>query len=272
MRILSFDVGIKNLAFCLIKVDKENKYTIENWEVINLCPEDNFQCTHKTCKKLCNKKAKFKKNSEYYCSTHANQSEFKIPTSDLFKLSNKKYIDLKTICSEHDIDIKTSNTKIELLGHIDKILKNEYLEVIDKQNANSFNLIQLGVQLKKKLDEYNYTCENIDQILIENQISPIANRMKTLQGMICQYFIMKNITNIMFVSSANKLKNFIGNQKTSYNDRKKLSIKVTSDILQKDILLEKWLQIFNKSSKKDDLGDCFLQIIWYISEYNKHCG
>ena len=32
----------------------------------------------------------------------------------------------------------------------------------------------------------------IDIILLENQISPIANRMKTLQGMIAQYFIINN--------------------------------------------------------------------------------
>ena len=253
-------------------MENENKYTIENWEVINLCPQDNYQCSHQNNKKICNKKAKFKKQDNYYCTTHANQCEFKIPTSDLFKLNNKKYNDLKIICNDHDIDIKNLNTKTEVLGHLDKTLKDEYLEIIDKQNANNFNLIQLGIQLKNKLDAYNYSSNDIDQILIENQMSPIANRMKTLQGMICQYFIMKNINNIMFVSSANKLKKFIGNQKTSYNDRKKLSIKVTGDLLQKDVTLEKWLHLFNKSSKKDDLGDCFLQIIWYISEYNKHCG
>ena len=40
--------------------------------------------------------------------------------------------------------------------------------------------------------------------------------MKTLQGMIAQYFIMKNKTSIEFVSSTNKLKLFIGNKKTTY--------------------------------------------------------
>ena len=35
MRILSIDIGIKHLAFCLFNL--EMKYKIEKWGVINLC-------------------------------------------------------------------------------------------------------------------------------------------------------------------------------------------------------------------------------------------
>ena len=50
----------------------------------------------------------------------------------------------------------------------------------------------MGINLKK-MDEL-YKDDDIDTVIIENQISPIANRMKTLQGMIAQYFIMKEYT------------------------------------------------------------------------------
>ena len=36
MKILSIDVGIKNLAFCLLE-NFENTYFIKEWDVINLC-------------------------------------------------------------------------------------------------------------------------------------------------------------------------------------------------------------------------------------------
>ena len=55
--------------------------------------------------------------------------------------------------------------------------------------------------------------KDIDLILIENQIGPLALRMKMLQGMITQYFIQNNITNIIFVNASNKLKEFLGNKK-----------------------------------------------------------
>ena len=48
----------------------------------------------------------------------------------------------------------------------------------------------------------------IDTVIIENQISTLASRMKTLQGMITQYFIMKNIPQIEFISASCKLKLF----------------------------------------------------------------
>ena len=86
--------------------------------------------------------------------------------------------------------------------------------------------------------------------------------MKTLQGMIAQYFIMKDQNNIEFYSSSNKLKLFIGNQKTTYNERKKLSIEACNNLLINN--KNDWLDSFNKNNKKDDLADCFLQGIYYL--------
>jgi hypothetical protein len=69
---------------------------------------------------------------------------------------------------------------------------------------------EINVQLSAILLKFDPNRE-ITHIIIENQISPIANRMKTIQGMLSQYFIMKyedrNIT-IDFISSFNKLKMF----------------------------------------------------------------
>ena len=132
-----------------------------------------------------------------------------------------------------------------------------------KKKANNISLIDIGIELSKKLK--NNIFINVDKVIIENQISPIANRMKTIQGMIAQFFIMNNINNIEFISASNKLKNYITN-KTSYNERKKISIKITLDIITKENCL---IEHFNKHSKKDDLADSFLQGLWYIKEYHK---
>jgi hypothetical protein len=111
--------------------------------------------------------------------------------------------------------------------------------------------------------------------------------MKTIQGMVAQYFIMKNLTShqqhIEFVSSFNKLKevsnkittNMTTNavtqtqtpektDKAKYNDRKKLGISTCLENLEKTHTNDEWVKFFNKHSKRDDLADCFLQGIWYI--------
>jgi hypothetical protein len=133
----------------------------------------------------------------------------------------------------------------------------------------------LGISLKNELNELfnSYDLTSIDQIIIENQISPIANRMKSLQGMISQYFIDCNNHNIVFISATNKLKAFLNkdkeldkldkDKKISYNERKKLSILYTKQLLENKNMLPE-LAYFTKHSKKDDLADCLLQGIYYL--------
>ena len=87
--------------------------------------------------------------------------------------------------------------------------------------------------------------DNIHFVIIENQISPIANRMKTIQGMLAQFFIMKNDDiHIEFVSSSNKLKQFNDLkcqnefiEKNSYKENKKDGIHYCKLILQNNSTL-----------------------------------
>ena len=44
MNLLSIDVGIKNLALCLIHLDETNNFKIEKWDVVNLCKEVKQTC------------------------------------------------------------------------------------------------------------------------------------------------------------------------------------------------------------------------------------
>jgi hypothetical protein len=98
---------------------------------------------------------------------------------------------------------------------------------IKKKVAGNTDLVEIGWNMKKHLDKISDSViKNIKYVIIENQISPIANRMKTIQGMLAQYFIMRcdksnlfdggiaeakneNRISINFVSSKNKLKGFV---------------------------------------------------------------
>ena len=129
-------------------------------------------------------------------------------------------------------------------------------------------MIECGILLKESLDNtFNNT--DIDIILIENQIGPLALRMKMLQGMITQYFIQHNKKKIYFINASNKLKEFLGKKKTSYSERKKLGIEKTKEILDNNYKNKQWIDHFIKHTKKDDLADSFLQVIWFIKNNKK---
>ena len=119
MKVISFDVGIKNMAYCVLSIDPENQLKIEEWSILNLMdtelPSNNFKCTcilinkkiqKKNTKKntitdilidqnivkepgLCGKPAKYLKNNinnnqhqetDYYCEKHAKlNNDYFIP-------------------------------------------------------------------------------------------------------------------------------------------------------------------------------------------------
>jgi len=278
MKILSIDVGIKNLALCILETSENSGFIIRYWEVIDLCNEEKHVCEfnikNKKDYRQCNKEAKYHKNNHFYCKTHAAKSEFKLPTSELTKYKRLKLNDLQKLIIEYEISFSGVSNKINLINHIENYIEKYVLNPISSMKCNEYNLIDIGIAIKKNLDKLEtFVFSDIDYILIENQISPIANRMNCVQGMLTQYFIMKNMSNIRFVSAANKLKLFIGNKKTKYCERKKISVKITQKLLfqndDNNINKDKIIEMFNKHKKKDDLADCFLQAIWYLNEYHK---
>ena len=277
MKILSIDVGIKNLALCIIE-NNNTGFHVKFWDIINLSEERTYYCNcmtqNKKNAKVCSKLAQYYKDDNFFCKTHANSSNYKLPTSTINKYKSLKLEDLKTLCEEYEIQIDKLN-KNEIIKSIENYIENFVLNPITKLKCNTVNLIDIGKAIRDNLNKLDvFILTDLDYILIENQISPIANRMNCIQGMISQYFIMKDMNNILYVSSANKLKPFIKNKKTTYNERKKLGVEITRNFLIKNnidnINKDKVLNLFNKHKKRDDLADCFLQGIWFLSQYNEN--
>ena len=169
-----------------------------------------------------------------------------------------------------------SNTKDELINMIKQELHNNYLEHVENVKAMDVDLITIGKNMMQELDnvlgmgglEISDTKIDIDIAIIENQISTIASRMKTLQGMIAQYFIMKHTPHIEFISAANKLKMFMTKKKTTYTERKAESVEITAELLETKEEFVNFKGYLNKNKKKDDLADCFLQGIYYLTIKN----
>lgn len=263
MYLLSIDVGIKHLAYILVKLDN-NIFTIESWDVVDLCNSITNKCEYKN--KPCNKNASLHKNNSYFCKTHAKKHIKYILPSEKIKsnaLQRSNIQRLKLLAETYNIHLE-KHTKSYVIKQITSFYKDNVFEPIKKTNANSFNLVDLGISLKNKFDTL-FKDYNIDTILIENQIGPIAIRMKSLQAMITQYFIMKSCFNIHYISSTNKLKVF-QEAPSSYKERKQLSIEKTFLELKKTNIEERWIEHFSNHKKKDDLADALLQLLFYLNQ------
>lgn len=250
MIILSIDIGIKNLALCIsdVKYDICNNVLNSNiidWKIINLIETIICQET-KSCK--CN--AKFFINKK-----DISNNEFKL-----------------FLCNKH-------STKYD--KNLINKFKNENSNVISLINLSDNIIKYLNLYFQDLQDKKNFKISNIDNIIIENQIGPLAIRMKSIQALITMYFVYNSNKNIEYINSTNKLKYFT-EKTTTYKERKKKSVEITKNLLENNIENlynlnntnnkniinindenKIWLYEFNSNSKKDDLADCLLQLFYF---------
>jgi hypothetical protein len=225
--IASFDVGIKHLAYCVFRTT--TPITILDWNIVDLTKQQESPRRLCECNKSiktrerCNKKGAFIKNGVVHCSVHAkkhedfafNEKRFSVPS-----LKKMKLPELVVACNTYGVsiadatDANTPNTKTAkrpvLLERFMSFIKDRSFEAIRQDNPHSadMNMISVGRNMKKRLNDIQ-SMLGVDVVLIENQISPIAKRMKDVQVLLTQYFIMKSDeTVIIYVSSSNKLKLF----------------------------------------------------------------
>ena len=357
MRLLSIDVGIKNLAVCLLDI---NNVTINSetkavnrilvWDVVDICHSDqeNADIAHRASNRP--KCAKCSLNAAFFyykdnvlqllCKRHSTktrESEHLLLATTDFKLAEYKKVlngsaaTMHAFCQEHEHDNddpeseskpKIHELKSVLQERVRHIARTRYLHAYDEAvlallnpipaNSNTIikkskstpeyvSLITVGSNLMTKLDKLFYSSESSssvseslvpDRVIIENQISPIATRMKTVQGMLTQYFLVRGVdpANISFISAANKLKSSLVSSLSdpteiddaflfTYSDRKKMGIACVRALFtqqqqqhqqhQQTLQLDnasasQWSKVFESHKKKDDMADSLLQALSYL--------
>ena len=279
MKVISFDVGIKNMAYCIF-ADTQ----ITDWQVLSLLPPDepihrcSFQQTKKKSVTTCSRIAKY--HPIFLCDKHAKSvpAPYLFPQTKYKGVKKMKLEELTAFAGELGLVVVAGSKKPEILTSVETHLATWALQPIQKKKANAgeADLISLGHAMK---DLFRRFPDDITHVLIENQISPLANRMKTVQGMLAQYFIMRyDGIHVEFISSANKLRMFSKSKKEektkektqgqTYKEHKKDGITYCDEIVKKGTFqgTESWITCERK--KKDDLADCFLQGVWWLTKEN----
>ena len=299
--ILSFDVGVIHLAYCLLTKKEYKKedgmtyydWVILDWNNIDLTNRDTMNCH-------CGAKASLSNivNDEikYYCKKHGKKivTEEK-PFEECFvKYNNNNmcsYIGkIDKPCTKKATLNRTSDNMIFLCNtHAKQIYKSE-------NNVNKMKNFKIKDSRTLNFDDVKYTLimelekrKNLleaDFVVIENQPSFKNPRMKSIACTLYDYYLIRGIIDkdttkskieqVKFMSPSNKLKLAdSGDTKQlikAKNDEKDTnstkSYKLTKSLGIKYCLdltkhLPTWQTHFNSHKKKDDLADAFLQGAYY---------
>lgn len=235
MHYIGWDIGIKNLAYCIIEKQEDNTEVIKELEIINLIdPPVTHICSmiNKNKNKCKGKALFFDKNQDhiFYCNKHYNL------------LSTKE----KKCCKK----------------------------IKEPKKVNKYSLEELGLRLFEALDT-NPLFAECENIIIENQPVLKNPTMKSIQIMLYSYFLIKNknIQIIKLVNASNKLKVYKGDvpkeeKDTISNIKDKYRRNKMTAILHARLMINdnEKLEYFNSHKKKDDLADAFLMTKYLINK------
>tara|TARA_Y100000589_G_C27055985_1_gene589320 strand:- start:84 stop:980 length:897 start_codon:yes stop_codon:yes gene_type:complete len=296
MKIISWDVGILHLAYCVINTEDKS---IIDWNNINL-----LELNERTChgfidssgnKSICNKPPKFTFQNGHeelcFCQLHKNQ----------FQKIEKNNIEVKKYKGEELCQVKKSNSQIcnkscdyEILdGDKKKYLCKFHYNLFEKKNDNNTikkitkqNASKASIDIIKKnminiLDSKKELL-NVDYVLIENQPSMKNPKMKSVAETLYCWFLIRGmkdtnkIKKIFYLSPSNKLKtkdeninkeiSKIEDSSKKYKFTKNTAVIHTTNLIKDN---EKWLDFLKVNKKKDDLCDSFLQGLYFIENINK---
>lgn len=276
MKICAFDIGIKNLSFCIIEQLSTN-FQVLKWELINLSteqktcigvPRKNITCDKKatmSCKEFpdlcfCSLHSKqFRKPKFAICECDEEHKCMYVTSKECNKKSTSQIAD-KYYCSTHAHQVeKQFDTSYSICK-------------IKKKSCMKESLQILGDKMYTKLEQLPEILE-VDKIVIENQPSFKNPTMKSISILLFAYFVMKHFQNIDFVSPSGKLKinETLTNKilkgtpkKDKYKNTKKLAIIYCQKLLEKDSNKKSSLKILDNPKKKDDLCDAFLHGYYHL--------
>jgi hypothetical protein len=255
MRLVSFDVGLRNLAFCVMEGTTRSNVKILHWDLIDVMAESAGHDGAKCFK--CKKPANYGKQDGtlYACKTHCPKGSKAVTKTSL----NKRDLEaLKSDAKKEGIDAKTKKELVELLYR--HYSANVWKRCV--KSSKSMSVVDLADPIAQCLEARKELWKDADLIAFEQQPD---KRMLCVQAMLHMWYVCQGYK-CKGISATHKLTNMITLEDSTktYKGRKKTGI-LHAQQLVPTIELQDYMM---KHPKKDDLADCFLQGLWVLENHH----
>jgi hypothetical protein len=292
MIIISWDVGVIHLAYCILEYksmdDESYSIEIKDWDEINLIENSriNISCCGKTKGEIdCGKKASYfltGADGEHigFCRTHLSQS------NDYW--SDKKTKSLFKNCHNHHtctFDKKTGDkcgkkatfqyslgtTKeyycnVHYKSELSKKLKQFAPQPIKNLTVRKHDTIELQYMLIQQLDKHlpHFSAFGITEVVIENQPSLKNPKMKSIAGTLLNYFMIRGIKDKSNGLDINLVRFMCPNNKLMLNKDNTLTVFKKSNKSEKYKLTKQLGIQYTKQLLQDEPGQ-----LEYLDLYTK---
>lgn len=269
MQILSVDVGIKNLAACIINIDPDSDLstaTVSWWSLIDLTETADTLCGENCGRPLrpCGKSATFMAtcgdNTFYYCGLH---KRLHVPKEQAY------------IAEVSANKLSTSSQKKKAIGLAT-------LKPIKIRTCKQLPVTDLKISLWRQLDALPHLLQ-VQHVVVENQPAIKNPTMKSIAETLFAFFLCRGIIDkprtgsriekVHYVSASNKMKlapefhTELAASKNKYKTTKALSVRTCLQLMDKESTGEKFLR---DHKKKDDLCDSLLQGLYFLKKLDSN--
>ena len=252
IKIIAFDIGIKNLAFCIL--NGKRVIALENCNLLEEQEQEPVICT------LCKLKASYQVNSTVYCKRHIPKTHKVLNELNQKKVLNKV---LKELVKMHEcIYLGATNEKC-----LESLSKKFALPIV-KQKATNASKVSLEIvhdALRRFAEEKWHLFSGCTMVLLENQPAFKNPHMKSVQvllfAVLREQFLKNGETpSYHFVHAKKKVSAQTGD--AGYAERKSKSEERLKELFDKgEVENPEIYEAWKRSKKKSDMADALCMVV-----------
>lgn len=257
-KVLSFDIGIKNLAFCILD-SNTNVIALDNCNLLE--PVAITSCNN------CKVKASFTVNTAHYCKRHVPKTHTVLKELCTKKLPSNKV--LKELVKTHECPIKKQTNEACLEALSQKFAMP--FEQAKQANASKLSLELIHDALRQFVKEKWHVFKGCTHILLENQPVFKNPHMKSVQVLLFatlrEAFLQHSeIPEYHFVHAKKKVGDAPAGDEGYAERKSKSEERVKALFESKQIVNAALYEAFLKSKKKSDMADAVCMAVDSFSQ------